>query len=96
LAPDKFRGFHEWILTGTTAPATSQIRQRAEQIVGKDELQAELSRPLVRQFISKHVELYRRVGGGVVPKLLFPNTSIVGEITSSQPIVDILEREFSK
>jgi uncharacterized membrane protein/protein-disulfide isomerase len=92
LAPDKFRGFHEWVLSGATVPSTAEIRQRAEQLVGKDQLQAELAKPQVGQYIAKHVELYRRVGGGIVPKILFPNTSIVGEISSGQPIVDILER----
>jgi len=37
--------------------------------------------------------LYKRVGEGSIPKLMFPRTSVVGKFTSVDGLVDLIRRE---
>ena len=37
-----------------------------------------MAKPIINQFITKHVELYKRAGKGTVPKLMFPTVTIRG------------------
>jgi hypothetical protein len=40
------------------------------------------------------VDLYKKVGQGSVPKLLFPKSTINGEINSKSTMVSTIEREL--
>jgi hypothetical protein len=89
---EKFHELHNWLFE-TSRTATSTKRQ-AEQLVGKEALTKELKYPTAGQYIAKHVQLYKAVGAGSVPKLMFPKSSMVGEINSTSRLCSAIEREL--
>lgn len=89
----KFRTFHHWMFEAQRS--TSQARTKAEQLVGKDKLTAELALGHASSYIGKHVELYKRVGSGAVPKLMFPKSTLTGSVGSAQTLVTTIERELA-
>jgi len=92
IAPEKFPEFHDWLLTHNPVPTASAAKARAAELVGAGELDKELAQPHAARFISKHVDIYRRLNAGPVPKLVFASTTLTGEVTSSDVIAQILER----
>jgi hypothetical protein len=43
---------------------------------------------------SRAIEDQQRAGAGAVPKLLFPRTTVVGEMRSSATLISIIQREL--
>ncbi len=93
LDPARFCEFHEWMFQGVSVPSYAAAKQQADSLIGKEALDAELAKSACGQYISKHVELYKRVGQGSVPKLLFPGTSVEGEYSSGASLVNLILRE---
>ncbi|MEQ9407252.1 MAG: vitamin K epoxide reductase family protein [Fuerstiella sp.] len=89
---EQFRVFHDWLFDGTRS--SSAARAKAEQLVGKDRLAAELALPHASDYIAKHVELYKRVGRGSVPKLMFPRSTMTGEVSSISTLCSTIQREL--
>lgn len=90
---EQFHELHNWLFeTSRTATST---RQRAEELVGKEALTRELKYPTAGQYIAKHVQLYKAVGAGSVPKVMFPSSSMVGEINSTNRLCSAIERELA-
>ncbi len=92
IAPEKFADYHEWLFQISPLTAAA-ARSKAEQLVGAQAFNAELAQPHAARYIGKHVEIYRRMGAGPVPKLVFSNTTLTGEMTSSSVLSDTLERQ---
>lgn len=92
--PARFKEFHDWMFGGKRS--TSSARSMAEKLVGKEELAAELALPHAKNYISKHVELYKRIGKGSVPKLMFPNSTLTGSVTSTTTLCSRIESELGK
>jgi len=88
----KFQEFHHWMFESNRT--TSQAKDKAEQLIGKDRLAQELALDHAGDYVSKHVELYRRVGSGAVPKLMFPKSTMTGQVSSSSALVSAIQREF--
>ncbi|MGD9858070.1 MAG: vitamin K epoxide reductase family protein [Planctomycetaceae bacterium] len=88
-----FGQFHDWLFEPTQARTATEARRYAAQLVGEAALAQELARPFASQYIAKHVELYQRAGAGAVPKLLFQDSTVVGEVRSTQALCDMIERE---
>lgn len=91
--PEKFNQFHDWMFQDYDAPSFARALEYARNLVGKEKLDEALNNKIVDSYIKKHVEIYRRLGGGTIPKLLFPRTGIVGEYSSVQGLVDFIRRE---
>jgi uncharacterized membrane protein/protein-disulfide isomerase len=91
--PEKFAEFHEWMFNGPTAPDAQKARAHAETLVGKEELDKVLNSTLPAAYIQKHVQIYSRLNGGNIPKLLFRTTSIVGLFQAPDQLVEILQRQ---
>jgi uncharacterized membrane protein/protein-disulfide isomerase len=89
----KFRDFHDWLF-GSSRRSSVSARQKAEQLVGKAELTAELAKPHAAEYIKRHVELYKRVGRGSVPKLMFPKSTMTGAVSSTRTLCRTIEREL--
>ncbi len=90
---EKFHELHDWLFeTKRTAAST---RRKAEELVGKEALTKELNYPTAGQYIARHVDLYKRVGAGSVPKLMFPKSSMVGEVSSTRTLCNTIERELA-
>ena len=93
IDPAKFEQFHEWMFVGHDAPRYADALAKAKTLVDAEALDEQLRGRVVRGYIAKHVEIYRRVGGGTIPKLMFPRTGIVGEYTSARSLREFIERE---
>lgn len=91
---EQFHTFHDWMFAAHRS--TAQARTKAEELVGKDALAAELRQPHASNYISKHVELYKRVGRGAVPKLMFPKATMTGSIGNTRTLCNTIERELGK
>ena len=92
LDPTKFQTFHDWMFEGPRTVSTA--RAFAETLVDKGRLKADLSSAVPSQYISRHVSLYQRVGSGQVPKLIFTNTTIQGEVNSTATLCNTIKNEL--
>lgn len=90
--PSKFKEFHDWMFESTRVPSTA--RAHAEKLVGAQEFKKEYDSKIPSEYIKRHVALYKRVGQGSVPKLLFPNSTINGEMNSKETLCRTIEREL--
>ena len=95
LAPEKFGEYHNWLMEGGRSRSPSEARRKAEQLVGAQELKAELDKKVAAEYIKRHVELYRRVGSGSVPKIMFPNATMTGAVHSTTTLCSRIERELA-
>ena len=91
--PKKFTEFHNWMFSSEKAPIYQLARAHAEKLVDASNLSKEIESKIPEQYIVKTVELYKKVGGGNVPKLIFPTTSVVGEFTSADSLVDLIKQQ---
>lgn len=91
LDPEKFEEFHHWMFEGATAPSYARAKAKADELVGREKLDAELRKEAPGKYVTKHVQLYQHAGRGVVPKLLFPTTTIEGEFTSTSSLVQLIK-----
>ncbi len=92
LAPEKFGDFHQWMFQGETAPSYDQALAKAGELVGSDDLNQELAKTVCSQYVERNVELYKRAGGGPIPKMVFKQTTIVGEFTSGDSLIDLIKQ----
>jgi len=90
--PAKFCEFHEWVFSSHATPATA--RAKAEQMVGAEKFRREFASKTPLEYIKRHVELYKKVGRGSVPKLMFPRSTINGEVNSASTLCSTIEREL--
>lgn len=92
VSPSKFREFHDWMFESVRAQ--NSARAHAEKLVGAAEFRKEFESKIPSDYIKRHVDLYKKVGQGSVPKLLFPKSTINGEITSKTTMCNTIEREL--
>jgi len=92
VSPEKFHEFHDWMFETTRSPASA--RAQAEKLVGAEKFRKEYSSKIPSEYVKRHVDLYKKVGQGSVPKLLFPKSTINGEINSKSTMVSTIEREL--
>ncbi len=89
--PSKFKEFHNYLMTTPNVATYAEAFAKANELVNAEQLNAAVASNVPSQYIEQHVELYKKVGAGNVPKLLFPETSIVGEYTSPAALVDMIK-----
>jgi uncharacterized membrane protein/protein-disulfide isomerase len=90
---EKFSAFHNWMFTGEHAPNYATAKAQAETLVDAEKLAATFNSKLPDSYIAKHVQIYKMIGKGNVPKLMFPTTSVVGEFGSSDALVDLIRKQ---
>jgi protein-disulfide isomerase len=93
VSPEKFGEFHEWLFSGTTAPSATQARIQAEKLVGKENFAKELAGNVSAQYVAKQVELYKMIGAGTVPKLLFTGTTVTGNIGATESLIKVIKQQ---
>ena len=81
------------MFSGETAPTYTVAKTHAETIVDAEMLAKQIASPVTAQYIEKHIKIYRAIGKGNVPKLLFPTTTIEGEFTSGEALTDVINRQ---
>lgn len=91
--PKAFASLHLWMLADDHPPTYADTIAKARTLVDSKKLDVELASDVPDQYISRHVALYKRVGEGAIPKLMFPRTSVVGKFTSVDGLVDLIRRE---
>jgi uncharacterized membrane protein/protein-disulfide isomerase len=92
VSPEKFHEFHDWMFE--TTRSTASARAQAEKLVGAEKFRKEYGSKIPSEYVKRHVDLYKKVGQGSVPKLLFPKSTINGEINSKTTMVSTIEREL--
>ena len=90
----RFAEFHHWMISSEQAPTYAAAKAQADSIVDSEQLDAEIASQVPAQYIAKMVELYKLAGSGNVPKLIFPSTTIVGEFTSGDSLVEIIKQQI--
>ena len=91
LDKEKFPEFHQWMFEGDAAPSYNDALAKAEALVGADSLKSELAKKVCSQYIARNVELYKRLGGGPIPKMVFKQTTIVGKFTSGESLTYLIK-----
>lgn len=94
VAPQLFGRYHNWLMEGGRSRTPREARRKAEELVGGEALRDELDTGVAAAYIRRHVELYRRVGAGAVPKLMFPGRTLTGEVSSTSTLCGTIEREL--
>ena len=91
VKPEAYAGFHSWLFDAGRNRTSREARQQAEQLVGKAALDKELASKTPAAYIARHVELYKKVGSGAVPKMLFPTRIMTGEVNSVTALSGYIE-----
>jgi len=92
----KFSEFHKWMFEGDKAPAYQIALGKAYELVGQEKVDKELKKKTASAYVQRHVQMYKMLQGGVVPKLLFPQRSIIGEFTGSDALMDMIKVSTGK
>jgi len=86
----KFAEFHSWLFDPSSRPTAADALQHAAQLVGEKAIRDELNKPTAGSYVTRHVELYERVGSGSLPKILFSSTSVSGSVESASTLIDMI------
>jgi len=89
----KFNEYHDWLFQ--VERNAGEARTKAIQLVGQQALDAQLAKGTPAKYISKHVTLYKQAGAGTLPKLVFPRTTVVGEVSSATTITNLVKSNLS-
>lgn len=87
---EKFSEFHHYLFEKKPNYASALIK--ANELVDNEKLAATMKGKIPGEYISKHIALYIQAGSGIIPKLMFPKTSSVGAIESTDVIVGLIEK----
>jgi protein-disulfide isomerase len=93
LEPKKYHEYHDWLFKPTQARTSADARKRAIEIVGEERLNKILATGVPQKFIASHVKLYTKAGAGSIPKILFPNITLVGNV-GSKKLAETIEQQL--
>ncbi len=89
----KFSAFHKWMFEGDKAPNHLTALSKAAELVGKEQIETELSKNTSKAYVKYHVQLYKDLQGGAVPKLLFPRRAVQGEFTDKDALSNLIKQD---
>lgn len=95
LKPDKYREYHDWLFESDRARSATDARQQAVKIVGEEKLEMALAKEVPQKFVASHIKLYAKAGRGSIPKVLFPNVTLTGNV-GSERLCATIERELGQ
>lgn len=93
IDPAQFEPFHKWIFSESSSPSAASARQHAEQLVGKEKLAKELTTGVARQYVTRQIEMYQKIGAGTVPKLFLPSATLTGPVGSAEELIRIIQQQ---
>lgn len=93
LEPKKYHEYHDWLFKPTQPRTSADARKRAIEVVGEERLKKTLATGVPQKFIASHVKLYTKAGAGSVPKVLFPNITLVGNVGSDK-LTETIEQQL--
>jgi protein-disulfide isomerase len=88
----KFAEFHSWLFDPSFRPSAADAYQRAIQLLGEKAIHDELTKTTAGSYVTRHVDLYERVGAGSLPKILFSTTSVSGSVESASTLIDMINQ----
>lgn len=91
---NQFEHFHDYVME--SKPSYQQALAHAGTMVDPTQLQSMLAHSLPSDYIKRHVALYQRCGGGSIPKLLFPKTTVVGAVEGTDSLVRLIEQHVTR
>ena len=89
---DKFTEFHNYLFD--KKPTHAVALSKAKELVDAEKLTATLSGSVPSEYVAKHISLYQKAGAGTIPKLMFPKTTSVGAIESTDLMVQLIEQHL--
>ncbi|KAA5542785.1 thioredoxin domain-containing protein [Roseiconus nitratireducens] len=89
----QFEPFHNYLFDSKAGYA--QARRHAATLVDEAKLVETLNSSLPGEYISKHVTLYQKAGSGTIPKLMFPKTTTVGAVESTDAMVRLINQNLT-
>jgi uncharacterized membrane protein len=72
----------------------ANARIRADQLVGKEELAKAWADPWVERTLKQGVDVYASLGGGQIPKRVFPRNTYSGAGGNAEQVFAMLEKEL--
>ena len=94
--PNKFADMDAWLFLIDIPPEPSNARSYAVTLVGEQALSQAEDDPWVNNALGRSTDLYRRCGGGVVPKLLIGSTLLEGQPDGVDSLLSVIEREWGR
>lgn len=91
IKPEKYREYHDWMFEESRSAAVA--RSKAVELVGEDALQKALTKQIPQKYVASHVKLYGKAGRGSIPKMLFPNVTLVGNVGCDR-LCETIRREL--
>jgi protein-disulfide isomerase len=92
--PASFAEMDRWLMDGAVVPTVEEVRARARQLVGADNLARAEADPRVEQVLRRTVGLYDLAGGGQIPKLIPPKRVAPAQVRDANDLFVYLEREL--
>ncbi len=89
---DKFNEFHNYLFD--KKPTHAVALSKAKELVDAEKLTTTLNGSVPSEYVSKHISLYQKAGAGTIPKLMFPKTTSVGAIESTDLMIQLIEQHL--
>jgi len=94
-APQQFPEFHHWLIEpDKKSRSAKEARARAIALVGEAALNDELAGWRIDEQLQLNSNLYGLAGAGKIPKLLFFQTVVRGEMETAGELFDLMEKEL--
>ena len=90
---DRFRDFHDWLMERPRQIA--EARDEADRRFGVEAITEQLAKPTAGQYVDRHVFLYREAGAGSLPKIVFPRTTVDGEVRTGDELMRLVRQNAS-
>lgn len=97
--PSAYQPLDEWLYATPTPRKLVDARKFAVGLVGEAALAKAQADPAVQRTLSKCIEIYGQLGGGIVPKIIIRHTArdghvITGEVDDRQALFKLIEQDM--
>lgn len=92
---EAFPQFHDWLFEPLDAPPPGVARRRAAELVSKQPLNEAILDPWVDNRLRDCVSLYRRYGGGRIPKIVMAGRVITGDVERRKDLFRLIDTALS-
>ncbi|TWU66256.1 Vitamin K epoxide reductase family protein [Crateriforma conspicua] len=89
---EKFQQFHDFLMSQQRS--AGEARAKAIELIGAEQFNQRMASKTPSDYIAKTVFLYKESGAGTLPKLVFPRTTVVGEISSGSTITNLVKQNL--
>jgi len=89
-----FPELHAWMFDSEQIRSPAAARKRAADLAGADRMDQALRSEEVNRQLARGVSVYRVVGAGAIPKLLFGPYVITGVAHDAQALFGLLEGKW--